>query len=198
MHASWGAVARVHRRHGGAERVLAPSEIAPWGARIAAILPTLRRKETPMYVMWGTDYRDAPLRNAAALSEAVPAAARLDWAAEQKNRARTSRNGIAGLFARSAEIPKIPKIPEIPEISHHENGERDARACRGLRDIEDRARRPSAVGPTRGPTRTDEEGVSPRAGAKRPGSGPAPVAKRAKHSTIARMFAKCASPEKKR
>ena len=196
--ASWGAVARVHRRHGGAERVLAPSEIAPWGARIAAILPTLRRKETPMYVMWGTDYRDAPLRNAAALSEAAPAAARLDWAAEQKNRARTSRNGIAGLFARSAEIPKIPKIPEIPEISHHENGERDARACRGLRDIENRARRPSAVGPTRGPTRTDEEGVSPRAGAKRPGSGPAPVAKRAKHSTIARMFAQCASPEKKR
>ena len=193
--ASWGAVARVHRRHGGAERVLAPSEIAPWGARIAAILPTLRRKETPMYVMWGTDYRDAPLRNAAALSEAAPAAARLDWAAEQKNRARTSRNGVAGLFARSAEIPKIPKIPEI---SHHENGERDARACRGLRDIENRARRPSAVGPTRGPTRTDEEGVSPRAGAKRPGSGPAPVAKRAKHSTIARMFAKCASPEKKR
>ena len=195
--ASWGAVARVHRRHGGAERVLAPSEIAPWGARIAAILPTLRRKETPMYVMWGTDYRDAPLRNAAALSEAAPAAARLDWAAEQKNRARTSRNGVAGLFARSAEIPKIPKIPEI---SHHENGERDARACRGLRDIENRARRPSAVGPTRGPTRTDDKkkGVSPRAGAKRPGSGPAPVAKRAKHSTIARMFAKCASPEKKR
>ena len=195
--ASWGAVARFHRRHGGAERVLAPSEIAPWGARIAAILPTLRRKETPMYVMWGTDYRDAPLRNAAALSEAAPAAARLDWAAEQKNRARTSRNGVAGLFARSAEIPKIPKIPEI---SHHENGERDARACRGLRDIENRARRPSAVGPTRGPTRTDDKkkGVSPRAGAKRPGSGPAPVAKRAKHSTIARMFAKCASPEKKR
>ena len=134
--ASWGAVARVHRRHGSAERVLGPSEIAPWGARIAEILPELRARKTPMYVMWGTDYRDAPLLNAAALSDAAPAAARLDWAAEQKNRARTSRNGVAGLFARSAEIPKIPKIPEIPEISHHENGERDARACRGLRDIE--------------------------------------------------------------
>ena len=84
--ASWGAVARVHRRHGGAERVLSPSEIAPWGARIAAILPTLREGKhthahtkpnggSPMYVMWGTDYRDAPLLNAAALSEAAPASA---------------------------------------------------------------------------------------------------------------------------
>jgi hypothetical protein len=131
------------------------------------------------------------LRNAAALSEAAPAAARLDWAAEQKNRARTSRNGVAGLFARSA----VAKIP------HHENGEKDA-TRRGLRDIENRARRPSEAGPprgpTRGPTRTDEEGVSPRAGAKRPVSGPAPVAKRAKHSAIARMFAKCASPDEKR
>ena len=193
--ASWGAVARVHRRHGGAERVLSPSEIAPWGARIAAILPELRERKpnggSPMYVMWGTDYRDAPLLNAAALSEAAPAAARLDWAAEQKNRARTSRNGVAGLFARSA----VAKIP------HHENGEKDA-TRRGLRDIENRARRPSEAGPprgpTRGPTRTDEEGVSPRAGAKHPGSGPAPAAKRAKHSAIARMFAKCASPDEKR
>jgi uncharacterized protein YecE (DUF72 family) len=189
--ASWGAVARVHRRHGGAERVLSPSEIAPWGARIAAILPELRGRKpnggSPMYVMWGTDYRDAPLRNAAALSEAAPAAARLDWAAEQKNRARTSRNGVAGLFARRA----VAKIP------HHEDDERDAMR-RGLRDIENRARRPSEARPTREPTRTDEEGVSPRAGAKRPVSGPAPVAKRAKHSAIARMFAKCASPDEKR
>ena len=143
--ASWGASLALpptrRRRRARAERDRAV------GARIAAILPTLRRKETPMYVMWGTDYRDAPLRNAAALSERRRRE-RLDWAAEQKNRARPSRNGVAGLFARSAEIPKIPKIPEI---SHHENGERDARAC-GLRDIENRARRPSAVGPTRGPT----------------------------------------------
>ena len=117
--ATWGALIRVHRRHGGAERVLSPSEIVGWGARINAILPELRKRvyeneETksgppvgsgsPLYVMWGTDWKDAPLLNAAALANAVPAAARLDWAAEQKKLARAKKNGVAGLFARRAQM----------------------------------------------------------------------------------------------
>ena len=117
--ATWGALIRVHRRHGGAERVLSPSEIVGWGARINAILPELRKRvyeneETksgppvgsgsPLYVMWGTDWKDAPLLNAAALANAVPAAARLDWAAEQKKLARAKKNGVAVLFARRAQM----------------------------------------------------------------------------------------------
>ena len=214
--ASWGAVARVHRRHGGAERVLSPSEIAPWGARIAAILPELRERKpnggSPMYVMWGTDWKDAPLLNAAALANAVPAAARLDWAAEQKKLARAKKNGVAGLFARRAAA----------------NGEEGGRGGFGLesrrsetvtrktdderaRDVEEGAvfangkarERDEDAAPATKKKRQGEETRSPFPGgagddSSRLGSGPTPVAKRAKNSAIARMFAKCASPDGKR
>ena len=228
--ATWGALIRVHRRHGGAERVLSPSEIKRWGARIAAILPELqsRKREnvvtktgspvlsgSPLYVMWGTDWRDAPLLNAAALANAVPAAARLDWAAEQKKLARANKNGVAGLFARRAAA----------------NGEEGGRGGFGLesrletvtrtdderaRDVEEEKSAVLANGKARERERDEdaapttnkkkrpllgEETGSPfpgGAGDTRLGSGPAPVAKRAKNSAIARMFAKCASPDGKR
>ena len=227
--ATWGALIRVHRRHGGAERVLSPSEIKRWGARIAAILPELqsRKREnvvtktgspvlsgSPLYVMWGTDWRDAPLLNAAALANAVPAAARLDWAAEQKKLARAKKNGVAGLFARRAAA----------------NGEEGGRGGFGLesrletvtrtdderaRDVEEEKNAVLANGKARERERDEdaapatnkkkrllgEETGSPfpgGAGDTRLGSGPAPVAKRAKNSAIARMFAKCASPDGKR
>ena len=228
--ATWGALIRVHRRHGGAERVLSPSEIQRWGARIAAILPELQSRKknenvvtktgspvlsgSPLYVMWGTDWRDAPLLNAAALANAVPAAARLDWAAEQKKLARANENGVAGLFARRAAA----------------NGEEGGRGGFGLerrletvtrtdderaRDVEEEKSAVLANGKARERERDEdaapatnkkkrllgEETGSPfpgGAGDTRLGSGPAPVAKRAKNSAIARMFAKCASPDGKR
>ena len=226
--ATWGALIRVHRRHGGAERVLSPSEIVGWGARINAILPELRKRvyeneETksgppvgsgsPLYVMWGTDWKDAPLLNAAALANAVPAAARLDWAAEQKKLARAKKNGVAGLFARRAQMA---------------NGEESGRGGFGLesrrsetvtrtdderaRDVEEgavfangtaRERDEDAAPATKKKKRQGEETRSPFPGgagddSSRLGSGCAPVAKRAKNSAIARMFAKCASPDGKR
>ena len=226
--ATWGALIRVHRRHGGAERVLSPSEIDCWGARINAILPELRKRvyeneETksgppvgsgsPLYVMWGTDWKDAPLLNAAALANAVPAAARLDWAAEQKKLARAKKNGVAGLFARRAQMA---------------NGEESGRGGFGLesrrsetvtrtdderaRDVEEgavfangkaRERDEDAAPATKKKKRQGEETRSPFPGgagddSSRLGSGCAPVAKRAKNSAIARMFAKCASPDGKR
>ena len=226
--ATWGALIRVHRRHGGKERVLTPSEIVGWGARINAILPELRKRvyeseETksgppvgsgsPLYVMWGTDWKDAPLLNAAALANAVPAAARLDWAAEQKKLARAKKNGVAGLFARRAQMA---------------NGEESGRGGFGLesrrsetvtrtdderaRDVEEgavfangkaRERDEDAAPATKKKKRQGEETRSPFPGgagddSSRLGSGPAPVAKRAKTSAIARMFAKCASPDGKR
>ena len=204
--ASWGAVARVHRRHGSAERVLGPSEIAPWGARIAEILPELRRRQKPMYVMWGTDYRDAPLLNAAALSDAAPAAARLDWAAEQRARARTSRNGVAGLFAKAVAKETVKKRGGDETNEADEADEADADAV-GLWDgvsVSGNARvQDSRAEDSRGDIVRNAEanGSFPGgAGAKRAGSGPAPAAKkkRAKHSAIARMFAERASSDGKR
>ena len=204
--ASWGAVARVHRRHGATERVLEPSEIAPWGARIAEILPELRRRQKPMYVMWGTDYRDAPLLNAAALSDAAPAAARLDWAAEQRARARTSRNGVAGLFAKAVAKETVKKRGGDETNEADEADEADADAV-GLWDgvsVSGNARvQDSRAEDSRGDIVRNAEanGSFPGgAGAKRAGSGPAPAAKkkRAKHSAIARMFAERASSDGKR
>ena len=166
-----------------------------------------------MYVMWGTDWKDAPLLNAAALANAVPAAARLDWAAEQKKLARAKKNGVAGLFARRAQMA---------------NGEESGRGGFGLesrrsetvtrtdderaRDVEEgavfangkaRERDEDAVPATKKKKRQGEETRSPFPGgagddSSRLGSGCAPVAKRAKNSAIARMFAKCASPDGKR
>ena len=196
--ASWGAVARVHRRHGATERVLEPSEIAPWGARIAEILPELRRRQKPMYVMWGTDYRDAPLLNAAALSDAAPAAARLDWAAEQRARARTSRNGVAGLFANAvakggkAERTKAERPNGRDGRSHAPAGVVGL-ATGGLvsDDALGREREEDARG---GSAREEARGSVP-GGARREGRGPAPAAKRVKHSAIARMFAERVSSD---
>jgi hypothetical protein len=230
--ATWGALIRVHRRHGGKERVLTPSEIVCWGARINAILPELRKQRvheneetkhgppvkagSPLYVMWGTDWKDAPLLNAAALANAVPAAARLDWAAEQKKKARAKKNGVAGLFARRAQMA---------------NGEESGRGGFGLesrrsetvtrtdderaRDVEEgavfangkareqKANEDAAPATTKKKRFLGEETRSPFPGgagddSSRLGSGCAPVAKRAKNSAIARMFAKCASPDGKR
>ena len=167
---------------------------------------------SPLYVMWGTDWKDAPLLNAAALANAVPAAARLDWAAEQKKKARAKKNGVAGLFARRAAA----------------NGEEGGRGGFGLesrrsetvtrktdderaRDVEEGAvfangkarERDEDAAPATKKKRQGEETRSPFPGgagddSSRLGSGPTPVAKRAKNSAIARMFAKCASPDGKR
>ena len=56
--------------------------------------------EAPVWVAWGTDWGDAPLINARALAAEVGEGVALDWAAAQKERARSG--GVAGLFAKAS------------------------------------------------------------------------------------------------
>jgi uncharacterized protein YecE (DUF72 family) len=230
--ATWGALIRVHRRHGGKERVLTPSEIVCWGARINAILPELRKRvyeneETksgppvgsgsPLYVMWGTDWKDAPLLNAAALANAVPAAARLDWAAEQKKKARAKKNGVAGLFARRAQMAngeegvregfglesrRCETVTRKTDDERARDEKKEGAVFANGKAREQKANEDAAPATTK-KRFLGEETRSPFPGgagddSSRLGSGCAPVAKRAKNSAIARMFAKCASPDGKR
>lgn len=56
------AYVRVHRRHGGMDdRVLSAHEIADWGVRVQQLAAGVAG---PVYVLWGTDYEDAPIVNA--------------------------------------------------------------------------------------------------------------------------------------
>jgi uncharacterized protein YecE (DUF72 family) len=226
--ATWGALIRVHRRHGGKERVLTPSEIVCWGARINAILPELRKQRrheseetkhgppvgsgSPLYVMWGTDWKDAPLLNAAALANAVPAAARLDWAAEQKKKARAKKNGVAGLFARRAQMAngeegvregfglqsgRCETVTRKTDDERARDEKKEGAVFANGKAREQKANEDAAPATTKKKRFLGEETRSP-SGDTRLGSGCAPVAKRAKNSAIARMFAKCASPDGKR
>jgi hypothetical protein len=231
--ATWGALIRVHRRHGGKERVLTPSEIVGWGARINAILPELRKQRvheneetkhgppvkagSPLYVMWGTDWKDAPLLNAAALANAVPAAARLDWAAEQKKKARAKKNGVAGLFARRAQMAngeegvrggfglesrRSETVTRKTDDERARDEKKEGAVFANGKAREQKANEDAAPATTK-KRFLGEETRSPFPGgagddSSRLGSGCAPVAKRAKNSAIARMFAKCASPDGKR
>ncbi len=57
------AYVRVHRRHGGFEnRLLDAQEISAWAQRLRgyAVAPL----QGPVYFLWGTDWEDAPMRNA--------------------------------------------------------------------------------------------------------------------------------------
>ena len=94
----WGTVVRVHRRHGREERLLGDDEIRAWAGRVTAVAPVLRGKG-PVWVAWGTDWGDAPLINSQKLAAQVGEAVALDWAAAQRDRARSG--GVAGLFARA-------------------------------------------------------------------------------------------------
>ena len=54
----------------------------------------------PLHVLWGTDYGDQQVRNAAALGAALPAGAAFDWAASAREHARA--RGLPAMFARAA------------------------------------------------------------------------------------------------
>ena len=95
----WGAVVRVHRRHGTEERLLSDDEIQAWAGRVRAVAPELKGKG-PVWVAWGTDWGDAPLTNARRLAAEVGEDVALDWAGGQKERARSG--GVAGLFSKAS------------------------------------------------------------------------------------------------
>ena len=165
-----------------------------------------------MYVMWGTDWKDAPLLNAAALANAVPAAARLDWAAEQKKLARAKKNGVAGLFARRAQMAngeesgrggfglesrRSETVTRKTDDERARDEKKEGAVFANGKAREQKANEDAAPATTKKKRFLGEETRSP-SGDTRLGSGCAPVAKRAKNSAIARMFAKCASPDGKR
>jgi len=94
----WGAVVRVHRRHGTRERLLEDDEIRAWGRRIREVAPRLRG---PIWCLWGTDWKDAAIENAAKLAAAVGDEIAFDWIGMQKKASMQEKGGIASLFAKA-------------------------------------------------------------------------------------------------
>lgn len=205
--ASWGAVARVHRRHGTSERILSGEEIKFWGERVRAVAPKLRGKG-PVWVAWGTDWGDAPLVNAAALATAAGENVALDWAAAQRKRA--AKTGVAGLFAKAAEAKAKAEAKTEAEVKAEAKAKAGAvETAAETAPVASRvgggggdAGGTSGIGSSRSRVVTlvgngDEDGDATRgnaaSGRKRDAgcwASGAPPAKRAESSTIARMFAK--------
>ncbi|PSC76227.1 UPF0759 -like isoform X2 [Micractinium conductrix] len=91
---------RVHRRHGASDRLLPQGEMDAWAVRLAEQLaPRLRG---PIFFLWGTDWEDAPMRNARSLEAAVPPALRCDWRQRCVTAEGTQRGTIQYLFAQAA------------------------------------------------------------------------------------------------
>ena len=192
--AEWGALVRVHRRHGAEERILHPYEIAAWGRRVATVAPGLRG---PVWVAWGTDWRDAPLMNARALDAEVGAGVALDWASAQRAVARSA--GVVALFAKAVGgKEKEEEEEEEEEARRHtqpygSHGGGDEEANGGSNDGGGpEAGILSASSAGRGRAAWDEgraggRGLANKRRASQPTPGRGPAAK--KSSTIARMFA---------
>ena len=109
----WGCLIRVHRRHGTTERVLDEEEISFWSERVRALHPKPTRG--PIWVTWGTEWRDAPLTNALALDDAVGEFA-YDWYGTRRSRpskSKPSAKSIAALFA-AAPQPKAKSPTSTP------------------------------------------------------------------------------------
>ena len=131
----------------------------------------------------------------------------VNWAAEQRARARTSQNGVAGLFAKAV-------AKESEKKSEADEADADVANAVGLEDLDgvsvsgnarvQDSREEDSRGDIDIAREAKANGVGFQnpggAGAKRAGSGPAPAAKkmRTKHSAIARMFAERASADGKR
>jgi uncharacterized protein YecE (DUF72 family) len=99
----WGALIRVHRRHGTTERVLDADEISFWAERIRDMSP--KPSKGPIWVAWGTEWIDAPLTNAKNLDAAVDPPLRYDWHASRHLRrpSRAKKSTIATMFAAAAK-----------------------------------------------------------------------------------------------
>lgn len=98
----WGALIRVHRRHGTTERVLDADDINFWASLLNS--GTFERPALgPVWVAWGTEWLDAPLTNAAALDKAAGESWTYDWFGTRALRARPKPpprpSAIAALFA---------------------------------------------------------------------------------------------------
>ena len=99
----WGALIRVHRRHGTTERVLDADEISFWAERIRDASP--KPSKGPIWVAWGTEWIDAPLTNAKSLDAAVDPSLRYDWHGSRHLRrpSRAKKSTIATMFAAAAQ-----------------------------------------------------------------------------------------------
>lgn len=98
----WGALIRVHRRHGTTERVLDADEISFWAERIRDVSP--KPSKGPIWVAWGTEWIDAPLTNAKNLDAAVDPSLRYDWHGSRHLRpSRAKKSTIATMFAAAAK-----------------------------------------------------------------------------------------------
>lgn len=99
----WGALIRVHRRHGTTERVLDADEISFWAERIRDASP--KPSKGPIWVAWGTEWIDAPLTNAKNLDAAVDPSLRYDWHGSRHLRrpSRAKKSTIATMFAAAAQ-----------------------------------------------------------------------------------------------
>jgi len=117
----WGCLIRVHRRHGTTERVLDEAEISFWSERVRALHPKPTRG--PIWVAWGTEWRDAPLKNANALDSAVGDEFAYDWYGTRRSRPSKSKlsaksSSIATLFAAAPEPKSKSPTPIAPEPKH--------------------------------------------------------------------------------
>ena len=72
---------RIHRRHGTLERVLSTHEIQHWVERLRIISHKIDR----IFFLFGTDWEDAPMRNAAALRAALPKEFVYAWTPKPSN-----------------------------------------------------------------------------------------------------------------
>lgn len=71
------------------------AEQEAWARRITALRPHLRG---PVYFLWGTDWEDAPVTNAARLHAHLPPEAAFDWPAFVRRRVSGGRHSITSLF----------------------------------------------------------------------------------------------------
>ena len=72
---------RVHRRYGFEDRRLGEEEIEGWRRRLVDIRDGGKVTNGNIFFLWGTDHKNVPFLNAAALLAAVPRDMRVQWEA---------------------------------------------------------------------------------------------------------------------
>lgn len=94
--------ARIHRRHGTVERLFDEEEIERW-VGIIKEMAAKSKGPMPFYVNVGTDFKDAPIRNAKALHKALPENLRYDWRPPKQ---RVEDGPLGKLFKAAAAAGK--------------------------------------------------------------------------------------------
>jgi hypothetical protein len=142
---SWGSYVRVHRRHGGFEsRVLPSTEIQAWVVRLRESL-SAPCVNGPVWFLWGTDWEDAPLRNARHLTAELLAT--LPSAVYDYKAAR-----VATSVKRKGSLLRCwAALPDGSDTQHHQEEQQQATR----KDEEKRGRPRSEEATTRKRTWTE-------------------------------------------